>query len=379
MEKPIRILHVLGTLNRGGAETMVMNIYRNIDSSKVQFDFIVHTNNKCDYCDEIVKLGGKIYNIPRYTGRNHFKYKRAWNDFFNNHSEYKIIHGHMRSTAAIYLNIAKKHGLVAIAHSHSTASRGNKIEQVVKTIIQFPIRYISDYLFACSDEAGKWLFGKRAIRGNNYKIIKNAIDFDKYIFNESTRNEVRRNLGIEDKFVIGHVGSFTHPKNHKFLINLFYKIQIKNNNSVLLLVGDGELRMQIEKQIKSLGINDKVILTGVVENVNDYLQAMDVFAFPSIFEGLGIATIEAQVSGLPCIISDVVPREICITNLVKFIDIKLPHQVWIDEILGFSNSQRENFLEHGFRKEEYDIEKVSKDLELMYIGIYVNRFEVQHK
>ena len=164
MVEPIRILHVLGALNRGGAETMVMNIYRNIDRNRVQFDFIVHTNEKCDYNDEIINLGGKIYSMPRYNGKNHIKYKKAWNNFFKRHIEYKIVHGHMRSTAAIYLSIGKKHGLKTIAHSHSTASRGNKFEKLVKNVLQIPLRYTANYLFACSEEAGKWLFGKKAIK-----------------------------------------------------------------------------------------------------------------------------------------------------------------------------------------------------------------------
>lgn len=365
MEKPFRILHVLGGLNSGGAETMIMNIYRNIDRSEIQFDFVIHTNEKCAYNDEINELGGRIYTVPSYVGKNHFKYKKTWELFFNNHQEYKIIHGHMRSTAAIYLRIAKKHGLITIAHSHSTASRGNKAQQLVKNIMQFPIRYIADYLFACSDEAGKWLFGKNAIKKDNYKIIKNAIDVETYVFNEARRNEIRKALGIEDKFVVGHVGSFTYPKNHKFLIDVFYQVQMQNKNSILLLVGDGELIPQIEKQINSLGIKDKVIFTGVVPNVNDYMQAMDAFVFPSLFEGLGMAVIEAQAAGLPCIVSDTLPNEVFITDLIEALPLSILTKVWAESIVKSIKYTKKNTI-NEIKKAGFDIAEEAKEIEDIY-------------
>lgn len=375
MTEPIRILHVLGGLNRGGAETMVMNLYSNIDRSKIQFDFIIHTTNKCDYNDKICELGGRIYNVPRYNGKNHFKYKKAWNTFFDSHPEYKIVHGHMRSTAAIYLKIAKRHGLTTIAHSHSIASRGDKIEQLVKNIIQYPIRDIADYLFACSNEAGSWLFGKKSLNKEHYKVIKNAIDVDKYVFNEVKRKEIRKNLDIEDKFVVGHVGSFTYPKNHKFLIDIFYKVQMQNKKAVLLLVGDGDLRAQIEKQINSLGIKDRVILTGAVSNVNDYLQAMDIFVFPSIFEGLGMATIEAQASGLRCIISDIVPKDAFITDLIESLSLKEQITDWKNKILQYNKSykRRNNFNEISCC--DYDIKRNVGILEELYSNMLGDRLD----
>ncbi len=370
MVGPIRVLHVLGGLNCGGAETMIMNLYRSIDRSKIQFDFMVHTIDKCDYDDEIRKLGGRIYSVPRYNGLNHFKYKRAWNDFFKNHPKYRIVHGHMRSTAAIYLKIAKKQRVITIAHSHSIASRGNKIEQFVKNVMQIPIRYIADYLFACSNEAGKWLFGEKATKQDNYRVIKNAIDAERYVFNEAVRDKVRKDLNIENKLVVGHVGRFTYPKNHKFLIELFYEVQKQNENTILLLVGDGEFRPQIEKQINSLGIKDKVILTGVVPNVNDYMQAMDVFVFPSIFEGLGIAAIEAQAEGLRCIVSDKVPKEAFITDLIESISLTTDMKKWASKILQYSSGCQRQKTFAKIKQAGYDIRKNTQILEDFYIGIF---------
>lgn len=369
MSKEIRILHVLGSLDRGGAETMIMNIYRNIDRSKIQFDFIVHTNEKCDYNDEILEYGGKIFNIPRYTGKNHFKYKRAWIEFFNSYPQYKVIHGHMRSTASIYLRIAKKYGLVTIAHSHSTASRGNVLEKIVKKIMQFPIRYRADYLFACSNEAGKWLFGRNSIKKDNYKVIKNAIDIEKYTFNEVKRSEIRKKLNIQNKFVVGHVGSFTYPKNHKFLIDVFYEIQKQEKDSVLLLIGDGVLRPQIEEQIKKFGINNKVIMTGVVSNVNDYMQAMDVFVFPSIFEGLGMAVIEAQAAGLQCIVSENIPKEAYITEKIKNISLHKKYEIWVNQIIKYTDLKRKNEYKK-LNDNGYSINDVASALEKFYLYQY---------
>jgi glycosyltransferase involved in cell wall biosynthesis len=371
MAEANRILHVLGRLNRGGAETMVMNIYRNIDRSKVQFDFMIHTADKCDFDDEIHELGGRIYNVPRYYGKNHFEYKRAWNEFFKNHPENKLVHGHIRSTAAIYLKIAKKHGRVTIAHSHSTSSRGNKVEQLFKNILQLPIRYTADYLFACSDEAGKWLFGEKATKGDHYRVIKNAIDINKYVFNKDVRDQIRKRLNIEDRFVVGHVGSFTPPKNHKFLITVFDAVQKQNENAVLLLVGDGELKPQIEEQINYLGLKEKVRLTGVVSNANDYLQAMDVFVFPSIYEGLGIAAIEAQAAGLPCIVSDAIPHEAHISNLLIPLSTQQTSQCWATLIVRHATNRERGNIHDDVKCAGYDIEMTAKILEDFYEKNYI--------
>lgn len=368
MERPIRILHVFGALNRGGAEAMIMNIYGNMDTSKIQFDFIIHTKEKCDFTDEIVKLGGKIYSVPAYRGLNHFAYKKAWKDFFHRHPEYKIVHGHMRSTAAIYMSIAKKYGIKTIAHSHSTASRGNRLERLVKNLMQIPIRYIADYLFACSNEAGRWLFGKRSLRKDNYRVIKNAIETEKYVFNEAIRNEMRKKIGVEDKFVVGHVGSFTYPKNHSFLIDVFYQIQMKNKDSVLLLVGDGELRRDIETKIDKLGIKDKVILTGVTSKVNHYMQAMDFFVFPSLWEGLPVTVIEAQASGLTCAISDRITPEVNITPWMKTISLDETAEVWADKIISSKEGHR--FKANDFiLKSGFDVRNSMEELTAFYEGI----------
>jgi len=367
MNEPVRVLQVFAGMNRGGAENMIMNLYRNIDRSKVQFDFIVHTYDKCSFDKEIEELGGRIYRVPRYNGKNHFSYKKAWVDFFEKHPEYIILHGHIRSTASIYLRIAKRFDLITIIHSHSTASRGNGVEKLIKNIMQIPIRYISDYFLACSDEAGKWLFGKKVVNKNNYMLLKNAINLDKYLFDNVKRNELRKVMNLENKLVIGHVGSFTDPKNHKFLINLFYEVQ-KRKEAELILIGDGNLRESMEMYIKKLNLEKKVRIIGEVSNVNDYLNAMDIFVFPSFFEGLGLSVIEAQSNGLKCLISNGIPNEVVVTDLVTKLSLEESVEIWVKKLLIVATElkyDRQKYSEIVSSK-GYDILEVSSILEKFY-------------
>jgi len=368
MPGPVRVLQVFAQMNRGGAETMIMNVYRNIDRTKVQFDFIVHTNQKCDYADEIEDLCGKIFRIPRYTGKNHFAYKSAWSTFFQNHPEYKIVHGHVRSTAAIYLKVAKKYGLITIAHSHSTSS-GTGFTALVKNILQYPIRYTADYLFACSKESGEWLYGKKVYKKENFYIVKNAIDSKKYIFNQSKREEIRKKFNIEDKFVIGHVGRFHPAKNHEFLIDIFKEVHARNDKAVLMLVGDGDLRCTIKKKVGILELADSVIFTGTRNDIPELLQAMDIFVFPSLYEGLSVAVIEAQVSGLRTIISNMITHEIDITDLIIRMNLNNTAKEWADKILACEPNLERKDMSLDIKNNGFDIESTTNWLTSFYLSI----------
>lgn len=361
MSSPLRILHVLAGMNRGGAESFVMNVYRNIDRKKVQFDFILFRKEECDFNQEIRDLRGEIYWIPRYNGKNHFIFKRAWNKFFKEHSDYKIIHGHVRSTASIYLKIANKNGLTTIAHSHNTSS-GKGLDAIVKNVLQYPIKTIADHCFACSKSAGLWLFGENT----NFHVLNNAIDTTKFIFNDNIRDGKREELGIKSKFVIGHIGRFHIQKNHTFLIDVFKELHDKNEDAVLLLVGDGELRSSIEKKIKVLKLVDNVILTGVRSDIPELLQAMDVFVFPSLFEGLGIVVVEAQAAGLPCIIADTIPQEAHVTDLIENLSLNDSSAIWTNKILEQINHKRKDTYQE-IVKCRYDIKEIVKWLEDFYL------------
>ena len=320
MEKPERILHVLGSLNMGGAETLVMNIYRNIDRNKYQFDFVVHGNNIGKYEEEIISLGGKIYHIDEYRVYNHFNYKKIWHRFFEEHKEYRIIHGHMRSTASIYLNIAKKHSLKTICHSHNT-SNGKGIKSMIKKALQSGIKKSCDLYVGCSYDANKWLFGETIAKSSNCYVLNNGIDTNLFKYDNKKRENVRKEFGLKDELLIGNVGRLCYQKNQEYLINVFSEIKKINNNSKLLIVGSGELKNQLIEQAKALNIFDDVIMLENRNDMDSLMCAMDCFVFPSRFEGLGIVVIEAQSTGLPCFISNTVPHNVDLTDLINRIDI----------------------------------------------------------
>lgn len=366
MQEPIRIVHNIASLHLGGSQAFVMNMYRNIDRSKVQFDFVVTPETKEGFYDEITNFGGKIFSCPRYKGTNHIQYNKWWDDFFNEHPEYKVIHGHVRSTASIYLKIAKRHGLVTIAHSHST-SNGNGISAIVKRIMQLPIRKQADYLFACSDKAGKWLYGEKAITQQNYYMIPNGVDLKRFEFDVNKRNQMRMTLGIKkDMMILGHIGRLSTPKNHKFLLNVFNKYHKINSNSKLLLVGDGELFDCIKEHIDKLNISDAVIMTGSKQNTEDYYQVMDIFVFPSLWEGLPVSVVEAQANGLQCLISDVITHDVDLTDLIQYLP--LDEELWLGAIVEAHKKKRMGLTNENIQRlQPFNALTVANKLQEFYL------------
>lgn len=373
MNGPVRIIQVFGRLNRGGAESVIMNLYRNIDRDKVQFDFIVHTEQKCDYDDEILLMGGKIYSVPQFKGLNFFDYCHKWNLFFKTHPEYKIIHSHISSTAAIFLLIAKFYRLFTISHSHNISS-GKGYNAVVKDVMQLPLRYICNYYMACSLEAGIWLYGDNIVKGDKFKILKNALSLKEFFFDEEKRNLIRNQLNIRDnQKVLIHVGRFHYQKNHEFLIDLFALTVKENSDFLLILVGDGELKLKIMEKVNELNIQDNVIFLGVRQDIPDLLIAADIFVFPSHFEGLGVVLIEAQVSGLPCLISDKIPNEAIVSNLIYTQTLKSSAAEWTKNIKKISLNHKERKTEITEKMLNYDIQLTSKWLIDFYTSILNER------
>lgn len=359
---------MINSLHFGGSQAFIMSIYRNIDRSKVQFDFVVTPEEEKDLYEEVNKLGGRIFVCPKYIFVNHFSYAKWWKQFFSKHPEYKVIHGHVRSTSAIYLSIAKKYGLKTIAHSHST-SNGKGILGMVKTLMQYPTRYIADYLFSCSDIAGAWMYGKQACSQSNYRMIPNGIDVKRFSFSNEKRLQMRTLLHIaEDEFVIGHVGRFTKPKNHIFLIHLFADYLKQNPKSRLLMIGDGDLWQSVQGECSKLHITDHVIMPGAKSNTEDYYQAMDVFAFPSLWEGLPVSVVEAQASGLPCFISDKITRNVQLTSLVKYLSID-DRQAW-EKAFSTCKTRIGCSLEDQRKLKAFDSKNVAKVLSDFYLKLY---------
>ena len=360
---PIRILHIVTYMGRGGLETMLMNYYRKIDRSRVQFDFLVHRDFEADYDAEILSLGGKIHRLPQL---NPFSkaYLTALDHFFASHTEYRIVHCHLDCMAGIPLKYAKKHGVpVRIAHSHSS-NQTKDLKYPMKLYFKRNIRKFATDLFACSAEAGKWMFGTA-----NFRVLNNAIDAADYAFDAEVRAEVRKEFGIaDDAFVIGHVGRFAPPKNHSFLAEVLAEAVKTNENATGLLVGDGELRSATEEKIKDLGIAEHVVFTGVRSDVNRLLQAMDVFVFPSIYEGLPVSLVEAQAAGLPCLISDKVPIECKKTELVTQIPLTLGAAGWAEAVLEASRQPRGSTLE-AIKAAGFDIEENAAFLTNFYLSL----------
>ncbi|WP_407448087.1 glycosyltransferase family 1 protein [Fibrobacter sp.] len=361
----IRVLHVLGGLDRGGAETMVMNLYRAIDKKQVQFDFITHTNRRQAYTEEIEKLGGKIYYFPKFKGINFLQLKSVWKKFFKDHPEYKILHSHVRSYASLYLPIAKKAGLKTIIHSHNTSS-GKGIKAIVKWFMQRGLRKNLDYYFACSDVAGKWLFGEKIVNQPNYFLLKNAIDVEKYAYSESSRKKIRDEFNLNDKFVVGHVGRFHPQKNHLFLVDIFAEIHKKCPDSVLMLVGIGDLMDAVKDMVAELGLTDCVVFTGVRADVNELLSAFDVFLFPSLFEGLPVTLIEAQAVGLPVVCSDSITKEVIVSDILEMLPLNQSVDAWANVALSKRNVKREDCVKEKIASVGYDISESSIWLEQFY-------------
>ena len=361
----IRILHVLGGLERGGAETMIMNLYRNIDRETVQFDFVIHTSRKQAYYEEILTLGGRIYHFPAFNGKNLFLLKKLWDGFFKDHPEYKILHSHVRSYASIYCRIAKKHGLKLIIHSHST-SNGKGLIAAVKHVLQLSLRFQADFMMACSTESGRWLYGKKACKKPNFRLIPNGIDIDQYAYSETTAAECREKLGLKDKFVLGHVGRFHEAKNHAFLMNVVAGVCERRPDAMLLLVGDGEVREKIESKIKNLGLENRVVMTGSRSDVPRLMQAMDVFVFPSLWEGLPVTVVEAQAAGLPCLISDRITDDVDISELVKRLPIEKA-TVWMDAILSVDTSRRD--VRDKIKLAGFDVRDLATAMKDFYIDL----------
>lgn len=327
-----RVLQVIGSLNNGGSQAMIMNIYRNIDRTKVQFDFVIFHNEERFFAKEIENLGGKIYYIEEFKFGNLISFYKKWRNFLKEHEEHRIVHGHVRSVAAIYLYAAKKENRVAIAHSHNTSS-GKGYKAIIKNLLQVPIRYVADELMACSKQSGVWLYG----RNKKFTVINNPVDCDKFSFNEENRTKLREELCLKGKKVLVHVGRFNVQKNHSFLIDIFNEYARINDDAILLLVGSGELENEIRIKVDKLGLADKVIFMGVRADVENILSASDLMLFPSLHEGLPVSLVEAQANGLPILASDTVTKEVNITGLIEYEALESDLKHWSTHIQNMCN------------------------------------------
>lgn len=321
---PLRVLHILNNLGSGGAESMLMNLYRTIDKSKVQFDFMVRSTGDNRLVDEIERLGGHVYIMPDFPRKAVSNYL-AVDAFFAEHKEYKIIHVHANALIYVFpLILAKKHKIPCrILHSHNTNTCGGMLGRMIHWVNrQLLDRWVTDYL-ACSDRAARWMFGHRP-----YTQVNNGIELDAYRYSPEARQRMRAQLGVQHESVIGHVGRFLPVKNHPFIIEIFAELLKQNPDAKLLLIGEGEMTSATRGRINALNLQDRIILTGVVSNVHEYMSAMDAFIFPSFYEGLPLALVEAQANGLPCVISDRIPAASVLTDEVQVLSLSASPAIW---------------------------------------------------
>ena len=361
MAKPIRVLVVVPNMTAAGIETSIMNNYRNFDRTKVQYDFIVHNKRKQFYDDEIEKLGGKIYRFSFKDDKNFFKYKKDLNRFFDQHSEYKIIHGEMQSMMPVYLKIAKKHGVpVRIAHSHNS-NYEKSAKGLLFHIMSKASKKYSTLNLACSLNSGKYLFGN-----DDFKVLYNGIDVSKFKYDTNIRKQKRKELGLSEKvMVFGHVGRFEKQKNHKQLIGIFAEINKKMPNTKLLLIGEGKYKKDSEELVNTLGLNGSVVFLGLRKDVDQLMQAMDAFLLPSLYEGLPMVGVEAQLAKLPCILSDTITREIKISDSCVFLENEKISQ-WVKICYNMCSIDRNKVRVNTTK---FDIRLTSKSLEELYISL----------
>lgn len=395
MEKPIHVLHVLGGVSLGGAESRIMDLYRQMDREEIQFDFLVHSSavkngfqearrigvragnqdekeKECArkpefYDEEIQTMGGHIYVLPKFKVYNYLIYRKAVKAFFAAHREFRVVQGHMTSTAGIYLPAAKRAGVpVTVAHARNAG--------VVKGLKGLATRFLrrglakkADCCFACSQLAGQDVFGEAAMKAGQVKVIYNAIDVNKFTYDEKVRQEVRAQLGLSGELVLGHVGRFQYQKNHPYLLEVFAAVCEKREDAALLLLGDGEDRSAMEEKCRRLGIADRVHFLGNRKDAWRFYQAMDFFLLPSFFEGLPGVLVEAQAAGLCCMVSDTVTREAKATDLVTYLSIEETPEKWAEDILKQTGYARGDTSQE-MRAAGFDVRTQAEGYRRFYLG-----------
>ena len=364
MEEKIRVLHILGIVAGGGVESVIMNYYEHIDRNKVQFDFIVHNDNKIDITKRVEAMGGKVFKVTPYY-KNPIAFTYGIYKVIKKH-HYRIIHSNMNTLSAFPLFAAWVAGApVRILHNHSTSSPGETKRNVMKFILRPFAKFFANRYLACSHLAGEWMYGKKMMDSEKVTIINNAIDLKKYAFDSSKRKGLRKKLGLANELVIGHVGRFMYQKNHDFLVDVFNKISQNCPSAILLLIGDGPLRPTIEKKVKMLGLAKKVKFLGLRNDVQDLYNVMDIFILPSHYEGLPVVGVEAQANGLPCLFSTNVTKETQLTHSAEFLNLSSGAAKWAETVLSIRCERNKN-VEDEMKKANFEIQDCANYLTNFY-------------
>lgn len=365
----IRILHVVGTMDLGGAETFIMNLYRNIDRTKYQFDFLCHNRINAEYTDEILSMGGKMYMVEGISHVGFFKYEKSLYDFFKSHPEYQVVHAHQNDLNGIILKQAAKAGVkMRISHSHTEYHYKSFLKKAMFAFFKHNVnRYATD-AFACSKRAGEMLYIGNLLK--NFQVVYNGIDAQKFSFNIERRNIIKSELNLGDGPVLSHVGRFAPVKNHTFIIDIFKEFLALYPNAKLLLIGEGALLSKIKEKVNTLNIADNVLFLGSRTDVNDILSATDVFVFPSINEGLPVSVVEAQCSGAQVITSDTISDDTVITDLITRMSLCDSAKLWAEKIKElYNNSKTVNrcIYASAIKDVGFDAKHISKSLIELYL------------
>lgn len=368
MPNPIRILQIVNIMDRAGLETMIMNHYRVIDRDEIQFDFLVHRPQRGAYEDEIEGLGGEVYRAPRLYPQHALSYRRFMRRFFAEH-DYPVVHSHIDAMSAFPLAAARSAGVpVRIAHSHND-SVDRDFKYPVKEWARRRLPGIATHYWACSEAAGAFLFGERNV--SRVHLLRNAVDLEEFRFDGDIRDRKRAELGLhEGQLAIGHVGRFSTVKNHSFLVDLLGELLAEGVDAVLVLVGDGELRGEIERTVRERGISGSVRFLGLRDDVNELVQAFDVMAFPSFHEGIPLTLIEAQASGLPIVSSDRVSREALVLPDAIRLALEAPLAEWAKAVVRLARGGRSSHPIEILSNAGYEIGASADALRDAYLSLY---------
>jgi len=356
-------------MDRAGIETMLMNYYRHMDRTKIQFDFLCNKKKPGAYDNEIRALGGRIYRTPGLNPVKYPQYLRYMRELFLREPGYKIVEGHNGMFAVYALHAAKVNGIpVRIAHSHN-ASLGLDWKLPLKLVCRRLLPEALTLRFSCGKAAAECMYGKTIVSEGGYELIPNAIETERFLFDSEIRSRLRAEYGLEDKHVVGHIGRFVLQKNHTFLLKVFSKLAESDDKARLVLLGDGARLERMKYKAAQLGIAEKVMFIGNVANANEWYQAFDCFVLTSLWEGLPVVGIEAQAADLPCVFSDRITREAALSGEVEFLSVKAPVERWTDALeRAMSRTERKD---NGklIRDSGYDAALAAVKLQSRYLAL----------
>ena len=333
-----RVLHVLSGMNRGGAETMVMNLYRKMDRSKVQFDFLTYRNDPCAYDEEILSLGGRLFYVPSIGQSNPLTFVKNVRNTIKENGPFSAVHAHTDFQTGFIALAARLAGVqVRVCHSHNTSWKTgfNWKDRLQLMVFRRLILAYATELCACGEDAGRFLFGRSNMERKRVHLLPNGIDLDLFSPAGQAADDEKKARGIaSDRLIIGHVARFHEVKNHAFLLKLAVRLKKRGVRFQMVLAGDGPLREQMEEEARRLNLLSDVLFLGTEEHIHELMRTFDVFVMPSLYEGLPVVLVEAQASGLPCIISDTITEKVDTgLGLVKRVSLSKPMDIWAETIV----------------------------------------------